>query len=154
MPSRPISLAALGLLAASAVARAQGFDPAWLDRQAEERNAARGQQPRPALEAPQPSTPPQRVHRPSELTVCMSTPPWTPIHGAPDRASPVVGYTTAWVAVTKRTGSGFAEVLLYNGKGRGYVPTAAVTPFRNELKPGGTCAVVLADDGRPLFRQR
>lgn len=58
MPTRPTLLAALGLLAASTVAHAQGFDPAWLDRQAEERNAARGQQPRPAPEQPLPPTPP------------------------------------------------------------------------------------------------
>lgn len=86
MPTRPTSLAALGLVAASTVARAQGFDPAWLDRQAELRNAARGQQPPvPPAQALPPSQQ-QAYHRPPGLVVCMSVPQWTPIQ---DRKSVV-----------------------------------------------------------------
>ena len=151
MPTRPVSLAALGLLAASTAARAQAFDPAWLDRQAEMRNAARGPQP-PA--PPEPAVPPaqrQVYHRPSGLVVCMSAPSWTPIHAAPSPSSPVLAYTTDTVAVTSQTDRAYTRVMLPDGSGDGFVPKHLVSPYRNAIRPSATCTVMLDAANRPRF---
>ena len=151
MPTRPISLAVLGLLAASATARAQSFDPAWLDRQAELRNAARGAQPPAAPEPPAPPGQRQAYHRPPGLAVCMSVPSWTPIHAAPSPSSPVLAYTTDTVAVTSQTDRAYTRVMLPDGSGDGFVPKHAVSPYRNAIRPSATCTVMLDAANRPRF---
>lgn len=154
MPTRPILLAALGLVAASTAACAQGFDPAWLDRQAEERNAARS--PQPPVPPAQPVPPSQRqvYHRPPGLVVCMSVPQWTPILAAPSPSAPVVAYTIDVVAVTSQTDRAYTQVLLPDGQGHGYVPKHLVSAYSNPLKPGGTCNVMLDAENRPRFGRR
>ena len=154
MPTRPLLLAAFGLVAASTVARAQAFDPAWLDRQAELRNAARGPQPpAPPAQALPPSRQ-QAYHRPPGLVVCMSVPQWTPIHAAPSPSSPVLAYTIDVVAVTSQADRAYTQVLLPDGRGHGYVPKHLVSAYSNSLKPGGTCTVVLDGENRPRFGRR
>jgi len=152
MSPRPRLLAAAAaaaLVITTDAAPAQTFDPTLIDRHAEERAAARG--PQPPIQS-MPRVPPQVLHRPADLTVCMSAPAWSPIYAEPDQNSPVVGYAVQRVAMTKRLPNGFTEVLLVSGKGRGYLPSGLVTPYRNPLTPGDTCTVALAADGRVLFR--
>ena len=153
MPTRPFLLA-VAFAAASTAAHAQTFDPAWLDRQAEERNAAQGQQP-PAPPA-QPVSPSQRqvYHRPPGLIVCMGVPQWTPILAAPSPSASVVAYTIDVVAVTSRTDRAYTQVLLPNGQGHGYVPKHLVSAYSSPLKPGGTCSVTLDSENRPRFGRR
>jgi hypothetical protein len=147
-------VAALGMAAMSVPAMAQqagGYTPTpqQLDQMSKERMQATGPRnwgPPPA----QSSIPPQNLHQPSELVVCMSIKQWDPIYGKPSASSAVVGKTLAQVAVKGAAVNGFVPVLM--GKGAtGYVPASELKPFRSQFKPGLTCNVEIRADGSPVY---
>ena len=150
MPTR-LFLLAVAFAAASTSAHAQTFDPAWLDRQAEERNNARGQQPPAPPAQPVPLSQRQVYHRPPGLVVCMSVPSWTPILAVPSPSAPVLAYTTDTVAVTSQTDRAYTRIMLPDGSGDGFVPKHAVSPYRNAIRPTATCTVMLDAANRPRF---
>ena len=149
----PLSITGLGLaavlgIAAFAPCRAQTFDPSFLDRMAEERNAAKV----PGKPITLPPAPHQVLTQPRQLLVCMSVPAWSPILAAPRPDAPVIGRTTSAVAASMNTVAGYAEVVPFTSHSVGYVSKALLSPFRSTVKPGTTCTVVFGPRDQVLYQ--
>jgi hypothetical protein len=140
----------LSVLGSQALAQQSGgFTPQQLDEMSKQRMQELGPRnwgPPP----PQSSVPPQNLHQPGGLVVCMSIKQWSPIYAKPNASSQVVGKTLPQVAVTGATVNGFVPILMGRG-GKGYVPAGEVTPFRSTIKAGLTCNVELRADGSAVY---
>ena len=148
----PLSITSLGLAAVFATAalapcRAQTFDPGFLDRMAEERNAAK------VPGKPEPSPPARRqvLVQPRRLLVCMNAPQWSPILAAPRPDAPVIGRTTDIVAASMNTTAGYAQIVPSTNNSVGYVLKTLLTPYRSTLSPGTPCTVAFTTAGRVVF---
>ncbi len=145
-----ITGAALAAAVPAAHAQQSGFTPQQLDQMSRDRSdhsPPRNYGP----PVPQSLVPADQLHQPTELLECMGTTQWQPIHAAPSADSRVIGRTLSQVAVGGPGGNGFSRVL--NGAGRpGYVPTAALVPYRNQFNPALSCTVKgLRANGAPVF---
>lgn len=148
-----LSLAAVLATAALAPCRAQTtYDPNFLDRMAEERNAAKV--PPPGLPAPLPPTPRQILIQPRRLLVCMNVPQWAPILAAPRPDAPVIGRTTNIVAASMNTTAGYAEIVPFTSNSIGYLPRTLLTSYRSSTTPGAPCTVAFTTAGRVVFSYR
>jgi hypothetical protein len=149
---RTLAAAFLAALSAAAVALTPALaqmSPEQLDALAAERNALKKPGPPVAL----PPTQPERILSLREPLVCKrAARPWLTLHRDPSLASPAVGVTQEQVAFAGET-NGFARILLYNGKGYGYLPTEQVQPWSSDNLYAQTCAVVglRPGTGGPLF---
>lgn len=154
----PFSITSLGLAAVIATAalapvRAQNtYDPNFLDRMAEERNAAKV--PPPGRPAPLPPTPRQVLIQPRRLLVCMNVPQWAPILAAPRRDAQVIGRTTNIVAASMNFAGEYAEIVPFTSNSIGYLPRTLLTPYRSSTTPGAPCTVAFTAAGRVVFSYR
>ena len=151
----PVSITGMGLAAALGIValapcRAQTFDPGFLDRMAEERNAAKV----PGKPITLPPAPRQALTQPRRLLVCMNVPQWAPILAAPRPDSPVIGRTTNIVAASMNTTGGYAEIVPFTSSSIGYVSKALLTPYRLPTSPGAPCTVAFTAAGRVVFSYR
>lgn len=145
-----LSLATALVSAALMPSQAQTFDPNFLDRMAEERNAAKV----PGTPIPLPPAPRQILTQPRRLLVCMNVPQWAPILAAPRPDAPVIGRTTNIVAATVNTTADYAEIVPFTSGRIGYVSKSLLTPFRSVVTPGAPCTVAFASGGRVVFQYR
>ena len=143
-----LSLAAVLATAALAPCRAETIDPGFLDRMAEERNAAKV----PGRPIVLPPAPRQVVTQPRHLLVCMSVPAWSPILAAPRADAPVIGRTTSAVAASMNTVAGYAEIVPFTSHSVGYISKALLSPFRSTVKPGTTCTIVFGPRDQVLYQ--
>ncbi len=151
----PLSITGMGLaavlgIAALAPCRAQApqtFDPGFLDRMAEERNAAKV----PGKAITLPPAPRQVVTQPRQLLVCMSVPAFCPILAAPRADARVIGRTTDIVAASMNTTAGYAEIVPFTSDSIGYVPRSLLTAYRSAMAPGTPCTVAFTAAGRLAF---
>lgn len=153
MASRTIATLSLATVLASAAlmpSRAQTFDPNFLDRMAEERNAAKT----PGKPIVLPPTLPQVLSQPRRLLICMNVPQWAPILAAPRSDALVIGRTTNIVAATTNTTADYAEIVPFASGRIGYVSKSLLTPFRSVMNPGAPCTVAFALGGRVVFQYR
>lgn len=151
----PLSITSLGFAAVLATAvfapsRAQTFDPGFLDRLAEERNAAKV----PGRPMVLPPAPRQILTQPRRLLVCMNVAQWSPILAAPRSDALVIGRTTNIVAASMNFTGGYAEVVPFTSNSIGYLPKAALTPYRSSTTPGAPCTVAFTSAGRVVFSYR
>ena len=151
----PLSINGMGAavvlgIAALAPCRAQTFDPDFLDRMAEERNAAKV----PGKPITLPPAPHQALTQPRRLLVCMNVPQWAPILAPPRPDSPVIGRTTNIVAASMNTTAGYAEIVPFTSNSIGYVPKALLTPYRSLTTPGAPCTVAFNAAGRVVCSYR
>lgn len=147
------AVVALGLVVLAGAAHAQGFTGPELERMSRERldsgafrNFSAG--------APPPRTSERvPVRQPQGLWVCMSTAEYVPILAEPRMGATVLGQSSGQVAAgTDR--AGYTSVLYHEGK-IGWLPKAAVRPYRNEFNPRATCTVAgLRADGLVMFDVR
>lgn len=149
-----LSITSLGLaavLATTALApcRAETFDPGFLDRMAEERNAAKV----PGKPEPSPPKRHQVLIQPRRLLVCMNVTQWSPILAAPRPDAPVIGRTLDVAAATTTTTAGYAEIVPSTSNSVGYVAKALLTPYRSTLNPGAPCTVAFTTAGRIVFHR-
>lgn len=142
-----LSFAAVLATAALAPCRAQTFDPGFLDRMAEERNAAKV----PGKPIVLPPAPRQVLIQPRRLLVCMNAPQWSPILAAPRPDAPVIGRTTDIVAASMNTTAGYAEIVPFTNNSVGYVSKALLTPYHSATTPGAPCTVAFTTAGRVVF---
>lgn len=145
-----LTLAAVLATAALSPARAQTFDPDFLDRMAEERNAAKV----PGKPITLPPTPHQVLTQPRRLLVCMNVAQWSPILAAPRSDALVIGRTTNIVAASMNVMGGYAEVVPFTSNSVGYLPKTALTPYRSSTTPGAPCTVAFNTAGRVVFSYR
>lgn len=143
-----LSLAAVLATAAIAPCRAETIDPNFLDRMAEERNAAKV----PGRPITLPPAPRQVVTQPRRLLVCMSVPAWSPILASPRLDAPVIGRTTGAVAASMNTVGGFAEIVPFTSHSVGYVSKVLLSPFHSTVKPGTTCTIVFGPRDQVLYQ--
>lgn len=144
-----LSLAAVLATAAFVPVHAQTtFDPNFLDRMAEERNAAKV----PGRIEPSPPKRHQVVTQPRRLLVCMSVPAWSPILASPRLDAPVIGRTTRAVAASMNTVGGFAEIVPFTSHSVGYVSKVLLSPFHSTVKPGTTCTIVFGPRDQVLYQ--
>jgi len=143
-----LSLASILATAALVPCRAQTFDPGFLDRMAEERNAAKV----PGRPITLPPAPRQVLTQPRRLLVCMSVPAWSPILASPRPDALVIGRTTAAVAASMNTVSGFAEIVPFTSRSVGYVSKALLSPFHSSVKPDTTCTIVFGPRDQVLYQ--
>ena len=150
-----LSITTLGLASVLATAtlvpcRAQTIDPGFLDRMAEERNAAKV----PGKPITLPPAPRQVLTQPRRLLVCMNVPQWAPILAAPRPDAPVIGRTTNIVAASMNVMGAYAEIVPFTSNSVGYVSKALLTPYRSATTPGAPCTVAFASGGRVVFSYR
>ncbi len=148
----PLTITGMGAAAVLGIAilapcRAQTFDPGFLDRMAEERNAAKV----PGKPITLPPAPRQVLVQPRRLLVCMSVPAWSPILAAPRPDAPVIGRTTDIVAASMNTMAGYAEIVPFTSSSIGYVSKALLIPYRSAMTPGAPCTVAFTTAGRVVF---
>ena len=144
-----LAIAAILATATLAPARAETFDPDFLDRMAEERNAAKV----PGKPIVLPPAPRQVLVQPRRLLVCMNVPQWSPILAAPRPDAPVIGRTLDVVAATTTTTAGYAEIVPFTSSSVGYVSNALLTPYRSTFAPGTPCTVAFTTAGRIAFHR-
>ena len=148
----PLSITSLSLAAVLATAslvpcRAQTFDPDFLNRGAEERNAAKV----PGKPIVLPPTPRQVLIQPRRLLVCMNVPQWAPILAAPRADALVIGRTTNIVAASMNVMGAYAEIVPFTSNSIGYVSKALLTPYQSVMTPGAPCTVAFTTAGRVVF---
>jgi len=149
----PLSITTLSLAAVLATAAltpccAQTFDPDFLNRMAEERNAAKV----PGKPIVLPPAPRQVLIQPRRLLVCMNVPQWAPILAAPRPDAPVIGRTTNIVAASMNTAAGYAEIVPFTSNSIGYVSKALLTPYHSATTSGAPCTVAFTKAGRVVFQ--
>ena len=149
-PITTLSLAAVLATATLTPCRAETIDPGFLDRMAEERNAAKV----PGKPIVLPPAPRQVLTQPRRVLVCMNTPQWSPILAAPRPDAPVIGRTTNIVAASMNTTAGYAEIVPFTSNSVGYVSKALLTPYHSATTPGAPCTVAFTSAGRVVFSYR
>jgi len=142
---------AVGIMGFTSAAFAQGFTAQELDRMSKQNSEGRVRNfgPPPPLS----SVPPDVVHQPPGIWVCMGTDEYIPILGTPQVGAPSIAQSMGQIAAGADK-NGYTSVLVNEGK-IGYVPKSAVKPYKNQFNPGATCSFLgVRQNGLPVFKVR
>lgn len=141
---------ALGAMALTDAAHAQGFTPQELDKMSQDKLNSGAFRNLGGKPPPQSSVPRDVLHQPQGLWVCMGTGDYQPILASPTPNAPQMGIAYGRVAAGSAEGA-FTRVLVREGK-VGYVPTTSIKPYENKFNPRATCSIGgLRPDGSLVF---